>query len=154
MPLEEVSKKLIINPFLIRYSYFYRFIILRIENYLEAKRKPTGIYMHQKEEGRYYMQFIQDMCRNNRISLFIVIFPYLKPLNKYEDYQKKDYESICRVVKETGVNYINLYEHLSEQELYNLREKKEDEIHPGRNGHILIGKIIYRYLLKIFSNDQ
>lgn len=146
MPLREVSKRFTVNRFLVRKSYLYRFVMLKIDSYLINKKRQKG-FSSQEEDGEFYMHMIQDMCKKNHIQLFAAIFPYLKPLNEYANYQKNEYNRICKMIKDFNIDHVNLYDQLPERGLYGLRETKEDEIHPSKEGHILIGKIIYNYLL-------
>jgi len=150
-PITEISKRYNVSPFLMKHSYLYRFVILRLNSFLLAKKKPKVIYQ-MEEDGRYYLQMIKDICERNKIPLFIVIFPYLKPIDEYRDCQVSEYRTICKVTKDLKINYLNLYEHLPTKDLYALRENKEDEIHPSREGHRIIANIIYDYLSdKFFS---
>lgn len=153
MPLVGISRKYVINPFLIRHSYLYRFLVLKIDNYLVEKKDSAGLYSSEKN-GEYYMKIIKDMCADNNIQLFAVIYPYFQPLSEYKDYQARQSQEIHKVIENLGVNYIDLYKYLPEQDLHSLRYDKEDEMHPGEKGCILIGKIIYDYLLeKCFDSN-
>lgn len=152
-PLKELSKRYIVSPFMMSRSYLYRFIVLRLENYLLSKKRlsDTG---EEEYNGRYYLRLIKGICEENRIPLLAVIFPYLKPLNKYNQKENREYQTICGVISDLEIPHINLYNHLPEAYLYILREKKEDQIHPGYEGHRIIAGIIYKYLLdNFFKND-
>lgn len=149
-PLQEVSKIYKVNPFLMKHLHIYRFIMLRIETRLSSRQKRKGIDL-EEQNGVYYTEKIIEICKKNNLSLLVVIFPYLKPLNEYADYQKHEYKIINSVVKSLVSSYINLYDHIPESDLYNLRDLKQDEIHPSPEGHAVIGEIIYNYLIKNFS---
>ena len=82
--------------------------------------------------------------------MYVVIFPYLKPLSEYSDGERYEYHIISKVTEELKVNYLNLNEHLPEKKLYDLRAIKEDFIHPSQEGHYLIAKLIYDYLFEEF----
>ncbi len=152
-PLSKISKRYPISPFLMRYSYLYRFIILRIDSCLLNKTKTQGSDP-QEETGKYYLRLIKDMCESRKIPLFVIIFPYLKPLDKYQGYQIEEYQAICKVTKELKMNYLNLYESLPTSSLYSMKQTKEDEMHPNQEGHRIIARIIYNYLLdNFFKND-
>lgn len=148
-PIAEISKRYTINPFLMKHSYLYRLIILRLDSYLLSKKKTQGAD-NLEQNGRSYLQMIKEICEKNKIPLLIVIFPYLKPLDEYKDYQIKEYKAICKAIKDLKIDHLNLYELLSKIDLYSLRGKKEDEMHPSREGHRLFTKIIYNYLLDNF----
>jgi len=149
-PLREVSKIYNVNLFLMKHLYVYRFAMLRVESYLSGKQKAQGIDPTE-QNGTYYTEKIVEICKNNNLPLLVAIFPYLKPLSEYDNGQKNGYKIINSVVKSLASNYINLYDYIPESDLYNLRHNKQDEIHPGPEGHALIGGIIYNYLLDNFS---
>jgi lysophospholipase L1-like esterase len=113
----------------------------------EEKIRGTSL---EEEEGRYYLEGIKDISKKNNLPIFAVIFPYLKPVSEYENYERQQYQTICKAVKDLKIPYLNLYEHLPEKNLYSLREEKEDEIHPSRKGHHLIAEVIYDYMLDNF----
>ncbi len=145
-PLKAISKKYIVSPFLMRHSYLYRFIVLHLDSYLLNKDRRPGVD-EQEEDVRYYLGMIKDIFAEKKIPLLAVIFPYLKPLSEYNDYQYRGYRNILRVVNGLEIDHINLYEYLRDKDLYGLRQRKEDEIHPHRQGHRMIAEIIYDYLL-------
>jgi len=148
--LPELSKIYSVNPSLMKYSYLYRFIMLRIDSYLSGSKKNPGIDLRE-ENGKYYLSKIAEMCRGKEIPMLAVIFPYLKPLNEYSAYQKSEYRIINDVIKELKLEYINLYNYLPEKDLYDLRYSRQDETHPNPEGHALVAEIIYNYLIKNFS---
>ncbi len=145
-PISEISKKYVVSPFFMKHSFLYRFIILRLNTYLLNKKKIQGINM-QEETGNYYLKIIKEMCEKNKIPLFVVVFPYLKPLQEYEDFQMSQYQEICRVIKDLKINHLNLYKNLPEEDLYSLRNDERDEMHPNEEGQHIIAQIIYDYLL-------
>jgi hypothetical protein len=146
-PISEVAKRICVNPFLMKHAYLYRFIILRLDSYLLSKKNIPGANLPEEENGRYYLRMIKEICENKKIPLLAVIFPYLKPLAEYEGYQASQYKVILTVIKDLKINHLNLYEYLCQEDLYNLRGRKEDEIHPNCQTHRFIGKLIYDYLL-------
>jgi len=143
-PLSEISKKYSVNPFLLKHSYLYRFVILRLNQYLLNKKLSSNNY--RIEEGVYYLNIIKEICENNKIKLLIVVFPYLKKLTDYEKWQKEQYNDILTALNFLKLPYINLYDFLPEENLINLRV--DDDIHPNEEGHKIIAKIIYNYILK------
>lgn len=147
-PMTEISKIYTVNSLLMRRSYLYRFIILRLDSYLLSKKKTPKVDPPE-EKGYYYLQMVKDICTKNNIPLFLVIFPYLKPLSEYKKYQNEQYQNINKVIRDLGINHLNLYECLIGKDLYSLRERKEDEIHPSNEGHRLIAKIIYDYMINL-----
>lgn len=152
-PLSEISKRYAVSPFLLKYSHLYRFVILRINSYLLSRKKTQGIDS-MEENGRYFLQEIKDICDQQKIPLLAVIFPYLKPLAEYKDWQLHEYNTMCKVIKELNVPYINLYEHWPTDALYTLRHVESgDDMHPNREGHRIAAKAIYNYLLDNFLKE-
>jgi len=126
--------------------------MLRMESYLSGKQKVHSADPEEQEQnGIYYTEKIIEICKKNNLPLLVAIFSYLKPFSEYDNGQKREYQTINSVVKGLMSNYINLYDKLPESDLYNLRQNKQDDIHPGPEGHALIGGIIYNYLLDNFS---
>lgn len=146
--ISEISKRYRVNTFFMEHSYLYRFIILRINGYLLSKKiNKENIYLPE-ENGRHYLGLIKDICQKQGIPLFVVIFPYLKPLSEYTDGERYAYQTVCKVTKELGIDFLNLYEHLPEKELFNLRTVREDSIHPSQEGHHFIARLIYDFLFE------
>ncbi|MCX5714497.1 MAG: SGNH/GDSL hydrolase family protein, partial [Candidatus Omnitrophica bacterium] len=130
-PNREISKRYSVSPFFMRYSYLYRFAILRINNYLLSRKIASGVDPRE-EDGKYFMQEIKEICEKNNIKLFLTVFPYFKPKGRYSSYQREEYQIICKVLKDLKLDYLDLSRFLPEKDLYGLREKEDDEIHPSR----------------------
>ncbi len=139
------------SPFLMKYSYLYRFTILRLNSYLLKMEEKISDINLEEENGRYYLRSIKDICKKNDILISAVIFPYLKPLNEYEDHQMQQYQTILHTINDISINYLDLHECLPQKDLYNLRAVKEDKIHPTKDerSHLIV-KIICDYLLDNF----
>lgn len=145
--ISEISKVFKVSPFLMSKSYLYRFVILRLDAYLVAKKNKENEFIPE-QDGEYYLNIINGICKDNNIPLFAVIFPYLKPLSEYSDGEKYEYDTIRKVIKEFKIPYLNLYDAIPEEKLYGLRAVKNDHIHPSRQGHLLIAGLIYDFLYK------
>jgi lysophospholipase L1-like esterase len=145
----ELSKTYFSSPFLIKHSYIYRFLITKLDSYLADKKRNQNT-PPEEENGRFYLGIIKDICQRNNIILSCIMFPYLKPLNKYDNIQIRQYEIMRKVLRDSNLSYIDLHNYLSEKKLYSLRENKDDDIHPGPQGRYLIADIIYDYLLDNF----
>jgi hypothetical protein len=146
-PIPEISKRYSVSPFFMRHSYLYRFVILRIDSYLTGRK----IYNNKSDiepEAVNYLRMIRDICAEKNIGLLVAIFPYLKPLDKYDEVQLLEYKVISKAVEDLGIAYINLYDHLPIKDFYALRNAGNDEIHPGSEGHAIISGIVYDFLFK------
>lgn len=147
----ELMRRSMPNPFLMRFSYLYRFIILRLNNYLlSLQEKKEGVSQEMKE-GRYYLAGIKDICVKNHLFLIAVVFPYLKPLDEYNSYEQKQYEVIIRALKDLDITYLDLHYYLPQNALIGFRSKQEDEIHHRKELNPLFDKIIYNYFFRDFK---
>lgn len=147
-PLFEVSKRMVVNRFLMQHAYLYRFVMLRLENYLENKKTLQNRYS-LKEDGRYYLRMIKEICQKHRLPLYLIVFPYLKPLNKYDARQQNEYNKMISAIKESGLQYLNLNDYIAADDLLAWRLNKDDEVHPSLEGHRRIAGIIYDYLIQV-----
>lgn len=150
--VSEVSKTHAVSPLLLRYSYLYRFIILRLDNYLLSSRKSQG-GNPQEENGRYYLGMIKQMCQARGMPLFVVVFPYLKPTDKYDKRETEQHNDIMKVVSDLRIDYLNAYGSVPQGELCNLRaSSRNDEIHPNQQAHRFIAGLIYERLVNDFKD--
>lgn len=152
--LEEVDKKgFHISPFLMQHSSVYRYAILKLSAYLSQKGKNNNT--NREDNGKYYLGEIKEMCEKRKAPLCIIVFPYLKNFDEYKVYQKEEYLTIAKVLREMKLDYIDLislYDKLIKENFY-MRNSKEDEIHPNKETYIMIANIIYNYMLdKYFHN--
>lgn len=138
------------SPFLMRYSYLYRLIVLKLNTYLlNSSQKARGGNLRE-ESGEYYLTAIKEICENKNLPFFAAIFPYLKPFHEYKDDEIHQYQSILRVVKKLNINYIDFHKLVPDNELYSLRIVRDDQVHPKDEKSRPFGKIIYTYLLDNF----
>jgi len=141
-PVSHLSSFYRPSPFLMKYSYLYRFIALRLDAYFYNKdQSPDDV-------GEHYLGMIKEACRDKNIPLYIVIFPYLKPFSEYDDNQIREYASINKVTEAMGIDRLNLFPLLSKYDLYRMRDSEEDEIHPNKESHQVIAGMIFQDLMK------
>lgn len=144
--IKELCKIYTPNPFLLKHSYLYRFIVMRFETYLLKKKIKRGTDP-QEEGGKFYLNEIKELCQKKQIPLLGVLFCYLKPFSEYSVYDKRDYALMKKALGDSNINYIDLYNYLPEGKRYMLRDKKDDETHPSKEGHKIVAEVIYDYLL-------
>lgn len=137
-----------VSPFMMQHSNAYRYAVLKFRAYLEQTEKDNGINKSE-DNGKYYLGRIKEMCEKRKIPLYIVIFPYLKDINEYSPYQRNEYITITKVLKEMRLDYIDLHSFYDRliKERFDVRQSKKDDMHPNKEVHIMIGKILYDYLL-------
>ena len=143
----ELSKTYIPNVFLLRHSYLYRLLVLRLEGYLLEKRK-NQIINQQEGDGRYYLRTIKQICESKKIALTAAIFPYLKPFSEYTDLRKQAYEAMVKILEGLGVEYIDLHSFFPEEKRYSLRQNSSDYIHFNLEGDEIAADVIYGHLKK------
>jgi lysophospholipase L1-like esterase len=152
--LEDLYKKgFWISPLLMQYSSAYRYLILKLSSYLSHKGKKDGV-SKLESNGKHYLGIIKDICNKRKTSLYMVVFPYLKNIDMYKNYQKDEYSTIVKVLKELEMSYIDLYglyDRLIKNN-FDIRDKKDDEIHPSIETHKLIAEEVYLYIQNEFMN--
>ncbi|MCX5694283.1 MAG: SGNH/GDSL hydrolase family protein [Candidatus Omnitrophica bacterium] len=144
----ELMRRHMPNQLLTQHSYLYRFIILRLNSYLSGLQKGKEGFSIKKKEGLHYLAGIKDICDRNRLSLFAVVFPYLKPLGEYDVDQRENYENIIGALKELNINFLDLHNYLPQNELIWYRQTQEDQIHHKKELNLLYDKIICNYFLQ------
>jgi len=144
----------ILNRFLFKYSYFYRFLIMRIENVLaNIEKNKFGDDSYRSGETFYFLNLMKNICDKHKISLVSVIFPLLKPMEEYKDYERTQYEVVVQVLNELMIDYVDLHNHFQDKDLYSLRHIKGEDIHPSPEGHEIVAKAIYYHLIKNYFGN-
>jgi hypothetical protein len=134
------------NLMLMRYSYLYRLIVLKLNSFLLGLEKQKKGISPQENQGVRYLAEIKSLCEENHLPLFTVIFPYLKPINEYDDMEIRQYAGILSAIKQLNIDDLDLHDFIPQQALYGLRFVQEDQIHTkGEKSHLLM-KTIYDYL--------
>lgn len=141
------------NRPLFKHSYLYRFLIVKLETFLEQWQRQDKDVDPRVATGVYFLGKIKQICENRKIPLLCVIFPYLKPISEYDKYQKAEYNSMLKVLEKLDINYIDLDSYFPEEKRYELRNHKGDYIHPSREGHRMAAKVIYSHLVNNFFNN-
>lgn len=144
-PALALSKRIYLDSFLFKHSYLYRFLTLKIDRSLSS---PQSKYYDPKAEGLYYLKIIKNICQEEKIPLLEVIFPYLKPLSEYYDYEMKKYRVITEVLKTLDIDYVDLHKYFPEEKRYALRWHSNDYVHPSIRGHEIAADAIYAHLLE------
>ncbi len=146
-PLYGLYKKgFVVSPFLMKHSYLYRFAALRLNSCLYYQKDPVGMDP-EEENGRYYLGLINQLCRQNGISLSVVVFPYFKPLAKYKNWESTQYSTVRKVLDDSRIDYLDLYglyERLM-KENFPLALHENDYIHPSKEANKLIAQEIFNY---------
>lgn len=137
------------SPFFMQHSFFYRFVIL----HLNAHLLSLNTAKHPENDGAFYLKSIKDICRKNKLPVFGVIIPYLKPLNEYYDYQKIQYGDIKKALTDNNLDYLDLHEYTSEIDLCSLRHENKDEIHIGKEA-VIFENAIFLYLSRLFLKNK
>ncbi len=132
------------NPFLFKHSYLYRLLLVKIGEIGNFRKKGNK----NKEEGKYYLMRIKDICEKHKIPLLCLVFTYLKPFNECNSGEKQNARIILYTLDELKIDYIDLAPFFPEDKRYSLRveENKEDYVHPNEEGHRIIAEAMYSYI--------
>ena len=136
------------NNFLFRYSYLYRYLYINIDRLLG--KSCAGRYSDERENtGTESLKEIKNLLQKKNIKLLGVIFPYLKPLQEYSQFEKEEYEIMQRVLTALNIEYLDLHWIFPKggKELMALRSC-QDYVHPSKEGHEIAAEAIYSYLIE------
>lgn len=147
-PCPTISRKFI-NKTLFRYSNLYRTLLMRLEAKLYSKNK-SNFSDYWKEEGMYYAQLIEKNTFRNDTALMCVIFPYLKPFEKYTDFEQADYRNMKEVLQSLDIDYLDLRQTFAKFDSMNLRMHEVDFVHPNLKGHEIAAEEVYNYLMETY----
>jgi len=154
----QLSKTVPLNKWYYRHSYLYRLLVVNLEKFLSADRgENKDDIFNEKQEGKYYIKLIRDICREHKIYLFGVIFPYLKPLREYTDGEKERYKAILDSLHELGIDVIDLHEYIPEEIRHTFRSNKkvaQDLVHLTPEGYKFAAGIVFRYLAENYFEKE
>lgn len=135
----------LMNRFLFRHSYLYRFLMLTLEKFLIGG-VAYGRIAEQENIGNLSLRAIKEITNKKRILLVAIIFPYLKSINEYTDFEKNEYETMIKVLEELEIDYIDLHPYFLNTNIYQLSISPLDQVHPSKEGHKIVADVLYSYL--------
>lgn len=140
-PANNIAAKVNVNPFLLKHSLLYRFLIINLNNSFCARSKGNP---------DYFLREIKDICEKKHILFFGVLFPVLKPIEEYNEQEKSDYKNMVTTFRNIGIECVDLHKYFLRKDIdiFSLRESRQDWYHPSRLGHEIAAKAIYEYLLE------
>ncbi len=144
-PGEEISKLFTPNRFLFKRSYLYRFLIVTLEGIIYHKK--SKIISKERSNAIYYVSLMKLLCQRRGIPLIGVVFPYLKPLEEYNEADMSRYDMLSEVLRDLDIGYIDLHEYFPDEQRRALRRDKDDMWHPSKEGHRIAAEAIYSYLI-------
>lgn len=133
------------SPFLFKNSYIYRFYI----GYLMSQKKQGYL---DNEEVKSSLLELKNILEKDNIKLTVIISPYLKPYNSWENYEKNNRKKIVSILNDLKIRYFDL-SHLVEQavnEMIILRDDYTNITHPSRELGLYFAKYLYEN--KLLSN--
>jgi len=142
-PVHEITKVYVPNPYLLRKSYLYRYLVFKINNYLIGDDREDT-----KEEIYSYFEIIKEDCGKRDINVLAVIFPWLKPLEAYDQDELLQYKLMVDSLENLNFSFIDLHKYISDTERNALRNNKKDQIHLSEEGNRIVARIIYNYLIQ------
>ena len=149
----QLSKVIPLNKWLFRHSYLYRLLISKTETICLVSNTVKGADNSQRE-GEYYLESIRNICQKNNSALLFTVFPYLKPLIEYEDFEKKAYENIVDACQGLGIEYIDLHNFFPNKDRSGLRFFKNDYVHFSPMGMEIAAKVVFNYLIGNHLNGK
>lgn len=114
-----------ISRFLFTKSYLYR-ILLRI-SYMSRMKENISDDIEEK------LKELQDILARDNVSFTVLVFPMLKPYEKWQSWEKKAREDILRILNKLEIRHFDLLEPLNiafKQNIYPL-DNKGDYYHPN-----------------------
>jgi hypothetical protein len=148
-PDKEVSTR--INPFLLRHSYLYRFILSR--TVLEKKRFQGT---DQLQTGYSVFKDMKEGLSAKGVPLLVVIFPYLKdyPVS-YDDNEKKAFSDVLAICEKLKIDHLSLFPYYEASKPWtNLWMYQNDYVHPNLHGHRIASAVIFNYLVKNYFSHN
>lgn len=133
----DIETTLKINPVLFYRSYLYRFIISAF-----VQNKRAGIDSDP-------VQVLKKMEMLSGGHMAAIIFPFLKPLEKYDAQELDLYNQTLSKVREAGIEYLDItaaFNNYGEKELAAFRIAPEDKTHFSDEANRIKADIIYRWL--------
>ncbi|MCB4791807.1 MAG: SGNH/GDSL hydrolase family protein [Elusimicrobia bacterium] len=132
-----------IDPFLFQNSYLYRFYV---KNYISNK-----IIENTKNSKDF-----DSVSRLNQVKDFSgdrvlgIVFPYLKPLNEYNDTEKREYKATIDSLEQAGIRYLDLTGYFNKfgKDITRFRLHKDDKIHFSDDANKLKSEVIYNWMLQ------
>ena len=128
------------DNWLFYHSNLYRQLLTRLEARLQERR---GLY--PETVGRFYLRAIQELCRKRRLPLLSMIFPYFR----YDSEETVEYQTMKKVIMESGVEWIDLHTAFSREERrrFLLWPSPPDDIHPNDEAHQIVAEVLAKHLL-------
>lgn len=129
------------NAALFRYSALYRFFVIH-----SFGRKSSAI-----EDKEYSpLEQLKEISRLAHGRVYAVIFPYLKPLENYDEHEAYEYAHTRELLADAGIPYLDITPHFSRygKDIVLFRKSPDDKIHFNDEANRIKADIIYPWLLK------
>lgn len=133
-----IRNKFILNNFLINNSAIYRILYFKINKTLDNFEK----------RGNELIYLINKICKKEKVKLYFLIFPYLKP--QYSKPELREYNTIKRLLNKFDINYIDYHEYMPDNIRYSLRIEEASHVHFNKKGDEIIAEVLYNRLKKAF----
>ena len=143
-PHKEILPK--VNPFLLKHSAIYRFIIARL---LFSKKDDNDIV----ELSRSYIQKTQELLSAKGIQFLIVILGIPERIENSS--MKENYVVVKSIIEDYNIEFINIVPLFKKNNPESLKFLPDDNIHFNREGSQIVAEAIHEYLkanLEIMKN--
>ena len=132
-----------VNPFLFKKSYFYRWTAMRF-------------FLAKKDNIAANADTLQEMKTMANGKLFAVVFPYLKPLEQYNENEKIEYNHTINYLKQSDIEFIDLTPYFNGygKNIVDFRDWAHDKIHFNDEANKIKAMLIYDWLIKRIEKSR
>ena len=138
-PKREVAR--FINPFLFQHSRLYRHLIYGLLFNRRCDQQKT-LYQLARDS----LAQTSNLLAFKNINFFVVVFPYFKNYESYSPWEKWQYASIMKILKELNIGFLDLTVTFHKAGMNMEKVSIEDGIHMNSEGHKLAAEVILKNL--------
>jgi hypothetical protein len=130
-----------VQPTLFRFSFLYRYLLLRWRP-TRAARSEASRRQIEGSVGR-----IRDLCRQHGLELVFVVFPLFKARIDYEAAEAQWHRWILDILRAAELPYLDLHDYYPKDDtIVQFRETPDDTWHPNVEGHRIAAQAVAHYL--------
>ena len=101
-----------------------------------------GVPVHPEE----FLALLSKTCRERKIPLLGVVFPYFKSDGEYADVEEDDRRALLDGLKRHGIDHLDLHACFPSEKRRLYRQSEEDFLHPTDEGQRVAAGCIHEYL--------
>jgi hypothetical protein len=127
---------------------FSDYYVKRIINAYTGTEEQKKVWIEQRK----YLRKIRNICRNNRVEHYLIVFPMLIGLESNYQFHGVERE-ITRFANANDIPVFSLTDGFIGQESRSLWVSPGDQ-HPNEKGHLIAGNILYPYVRKVLGEGE